>query len=53
MQPKLKPETSAWWNGPNQETEASTYFLHFIISLTIWILQVWRSVIFTVEAIQK
>ena len=47
MQPKLRPETVAWWNGPNQETEASTHFLHFALSL----LQVWRSVIFTVETI--
>ena len=53
MQPKVKPETVAWWNGPNQETEESTYFLHFVLSLDVWILQVWRSVIFTVKAIER
>ena len=31
MQPKLIPEAVAWWDGSNQETEASTYFLHFIL----------------------
>ena len=31
MQLKLNPETVAWWSGPNQETEASTYFLHFVL----------------------
>ena len=35
MQPKLKLETVAWWNGPKQETEASTYFLHFVLSLNV------------------
>ena len=35
MQPKLKPETVAWWNGPNQETEESTYFLYFVLSLDV------------------
>ena len=53
MQPKLKPETVAWWNGPNQETEPSKNFLHFVLSLNVWILQLWRSVIFTVETIQR
>ena len=53
MQPKLRPETVAWWNGPNQETETSTYLLHFVLFLNRWILQVWRSVIFTVETIQR
>ena len=53
MPPKLKPETAAWWNGQNQETEASTYFLRFVLSLNVWILQVWRLVIFTVETIQR
>ena len=53
MQPNLKPETVPWWTGPNQETEASTYFLHFVLSLNVWILQVWRSVVFTVETIQR
>ena len=38
MRPELKLETVAWWNGPNQETEAST-FLHFALSLNVWILQ--------------
>ena len=40
MQPKLKPDTVAGWNGPNQETEASSYFLHFVLFLNKWILQV-------------
>ena len=40
MQPKLKPHTVAGWNGPNQETEASSYFLHFVLFLNKWILQV-------------
>ena len=53
MQPKLRPETAAWWNGPNQETEASTYFLHSVLSLNVWILQIWRLVISTVETIQR
>ena len=53
MPPKLKPETAAWWNGQSQETEASTYFLRFVLSLNVWILQVWRLVIFTVETIQR
>ena len=40
MQPKLKPESGAWWNGPNQETEARTYFSHFVLFLNVWVLQV-------------
>ena len=39
MRPELKLETVAWWNGPNQETEASTYFVRFALSLNVWILQ--------------
>ena len=35
MQPKLKPETAAWWNGPNPEKEATTYFLHFALFLNV------------------
>ena len=27
MRPKLKPETVAWWNGPNQEKELQSYML--------------------------
>ena len=46
MQPKLKPETAARWNGPNQETEASKYLLHFVLFLNVRILQVWRSIMF-------
>ena len=38
MQPNLKPETVPWWTGPNQERETSTYFLHFVLSLNVWIL---------------
>ena len=45
MQPKLKPETAARWNGPNQETEASKYLLHFVLFLNVRILQVWRSIV--------
>ena len=52
MQPKLKHGTVAWWNGSNQEIETSTYFLHHVLSLNVWIFQVWRLVIFTVETIQ-
>ena len=53
MQPKSRAETVAWWNGQNQESEASVYFLHFVLSLNVWILQVSKSVIFTVETIQR
>ena len=35
MRPKLKPETVAWWNGPNQEKEAGTCFLHFALFLNV------------------
>ena len=28
---KLKPGPVGWWNGPNQETEASICFFHFIL----------------------
>ena len=38
MQPNLKPETVPWWTGPNEERETSTYFLHFLLSLNVWIL---------------
>ena len=36
MQPKLKPETVAWWNGPNQETEAGMYFLPVVLNGPLW-----------------
>ena len=31
MQQKFKHGTVRWCNGPNQETEASTHFLHFVL----------------------
>lgn len=31
MQQKFEHGTVRWCNGPNQETEASTHFLHFVL----------------------
>ena len=56
MQPKIKPGTATWWNGPNQKTESYIYFL-FVFSFHVFFglyeYNQWRSVIFTIEITQR
>ena len=51
MQPKLKHGT-VLGGMVKIKKQTSIYFLHHVLSLNVWIFQVWRLVIFTVETIQ-